>query len=713
MPVLFLFPFVLYSWSFTHPLLNWDDQEYIMRCGWLLNLSWANVKGIFLHSYFVNYHPLTMLSYMIDVHLWGYSPMGFRLPNIALHSLVLVVSFAWLRRLGVQGWVAFFALLLFAAHPLRVESVVWISERKDVLCGVFYMLSLYAWTRADLGSLRWLGVALLALLIASLSKAMAVSIPLIWLLHELVYRQRFSAPRLAAIGVGLVIAVVFAVLNKMSQAGAIVPDVPLKVRLAIASFAPLFYTMKTLVPTGLSPLYALEFYPSAKAPWAIAGVLFCVAGLATVVACWKRAPAVSFALLASAVCLGPVSGIVTFGSAFAADRYSYVPTLLLLPALAGMGSLFARMRASAPMAAAVALILVLGASVMSIRAQEWWSSSTALWDRAYETYPDSYRAKLYRRAAQVGADSGGAARVEDYASSAQSQMDPLALVNESARLAKLGRFTEALALVDRIKKPSDAAYMRYTIADAMKDPEAAVAAARQMLSYDDTTPPNRALAALPLIDNGFEDEALAALDKIEIPTKGLAVAYGLLAFKAHERGEIERAVHLAEKALAVYPADFNGLVVMAERLPALGRQAEAIRRLERAHATPIAEERVRHEALRRLSMLQRDPALLASAYELEYADESDPVARAKQLAYAAGNAESDKRWPDALRLYGLAVQVDPDNVDALHGLGILRLMQGKPELGINVLERAARLAPDDEEIAENLRRARERHAAAP
>jgi len=684
-PLLFLFPLALYSWSFGHPMVDWDDYEYIYRNGWIMNLSFENIRGVFMNHYFSNYHPLTMLSYMLDVYFWGYNATGYRIVNVVLHGMICMVSFAWLKRLGVVPWVAFFGALLFGAHPLRVESVAWVSERKDVLCGLFFMGGLYAWTRLEEGR-RWLVVALVCLLLALYAKSMAVSLPVLWALHDLCLRRRYVFLHWATVAAGILMAFWFSVANIEAQSGSIKTGMPIVQRLTNATFAPLFYTMKTIAPVGLAPMYQMEVRPTLNPLWAGAGFAFCAVMLVLTIWVWRKSPILAFALLAAAICLGPVSGIVPVGAAFAADRYTYLPTIMLLPALALIRP---SVRWAAP-GAVVALLLLVLSSVGTIHAQSWWSSTAAIWQRVKDVYPTSTVAIVNEEIANRD-DSKPIPILGPRRGLAGTAIDA-----ESARLLRLKRYDEALAMAQKIPHRGRRAHMMRLIALDTKDTSAALAAAREVVK-----PANSAAIMLrvqgiiTLIDNGYEEEAAKLMEALPLPSSVTHEAYGLLAFKANQAGRHEEALRYAQKGLANLAANYNAVQVATERLLADGRESEALTVLRRAASHSLADDPVKHFANLRLAELTGNVSYLDRAFDVNYYGEPK---RDQHFAFAASNAERVRRFNDAADLYGRAIQSNPDNVDALFGLAVCRLREGQRARALVLLERANRLMPEDEVI---------------
>ena len=137
---------VAFGRSLGHNFVNYDDGEYVYENPHITNgLTLGGIWWAFTHVHAANWHPLTTISHMLDCQIYGLHPWGHHLTNILLHATAAILLFLALRKLTLSLWPSAFVAALFAIHPLRVESVAWISERKDVLSGVFFMLTLWAY----------------------------------------------------------------------------------------------------------------------------------------------------------------------------------------------------------------------------------------------------------------------------------------------------------------------------------------------------------------------------------------------------------------------------------------------------------------------------------------------------------------------------------------------------------------------------------------
>lgn len=375
--------------------LEYDDGEYVFRNRHLIEGGVAErVRWAFTSFHAANWHPLTWLSFIADRALFGLDPAWYHLENLLLHWLNTVLAFGLLVRLtGSPGQSALVAAL-FALHPLRVESVAWITERKGLLMALFALLTFHAhvsYARRPRPA-RLLAVALL-FAGAVLAKPQAVVLPLVLLVADwwpLGRLGRRGAP--AARGVMLekvpllILAAAATALTVEAQrrAGAMASLEGLAIgkRLAGAVIGPAAYLAKTLLPFGLTPEYPLLDPPF----WQVAGAALTLAGLTVAaVRVRKTHPWVAAGWLAFLLLLAPVSNLIQVGGQAMADRYTYLPHIALFAAVVWSGGRALRNRPCARAAAAAACVLFAVASGwVSSRQTGFWRDELTLFSHAVE-----------------------------------------------------------------------------------------------------------------------------------------------------------------------------------------------------------------------------------------------------------------------------------------------------------------------------------------
>src|SRR5436309_13698099 len=263
---------------------NFDDAKNFLTNPHYRGLGLTQIEWMFTTTHMGQYVPLTWITLGLDYLLWGMSAAAYHLTSLLLHAVTAVLFYFVSRHLiglatgrpdaSATAAGAAVAALLFAVHPLRVESVVWVTERRDVVSGVFYMLTLLAWFRAverEPRSRRWYWASVALFACALLSKALTVALPIVLLVLDVYPLRRLGgaqgwwtpsarrvyaekAPFVALAAVAAVIALVAIVrLGNMAA----LERLSLSERVGVSAFSLTFYLWKTLVPVGLSPLYEL------------------------------------------------------------------------------------------------------------------------------------------------------------------------------------------------------------------------------------------------------------------------------------------------------------------------------------------------------------------------------------------------------------------------------------------------------------------------
>lgn len=321
---LVLLTLAVYLPVLTHGFIRFDDPVYVTRNPWVkAGLTWDGIVWAFTANVSSNWHPLTLLSHMLDCELFGVDPLGHHLTSLLLHTASVVLLFEALRRMtGCVGRSAAVAAL-FAIHPTHVESVAWIAERKDVLSGFFWMLTLLAWERyVRQPSPKRYALVALSLAAGLLSKPMVVTLPFVLLLldtwpFERKIRVKEKLP-LFALAAASCVATVIAQLGAIGMAS----QFPMKLRLANAVLSYVRYLGKTLFPSRLAVFYPM---PTEFPAWKVAGAALLLV-LLTVLA-FRAARYVTVGWLWFLGTLVPVIGIVQVGGQAMADRYTYLPII--------------------------------------------------------------------------------------------------------------------------------------------------------------------------------------------------------------------------------------------------------------------------------------------------------------------------------------------------------------------------------------------------
>ncbi len=429
--------FIIYLFDLRHEFITWDDGAYIIENRYIRSLDIAFFKWAFFDFYAFNWHPLTWISHALDYAVWGLNPLGHHLTNNILHAintyLVVILTVGILetaKERTTQAKVSSFltegtmlitggvAGLLFGLHPLHVESVVWVSERKDLLCGLFFLLSIIQYMRyiqSMAGQTTPRNVLLLFsdksylltfvfFLLALLSKPMAVTLPIVLLILDWYPLYRATSLKafrsvlieklpFIALSLASSIVTILAQHNVISSVGQIL----LEPRLMVAAKSLLYYLWKMVWPLELVPFYP---YPNPKEVSLLSfeylsGIILVSGITMACIASSKKQRAWLTAWGYYVVTLLPVIGIIQVGRQSMADRYTYLPSLgpfILL----GLGSAWLYRKGAGNeksgiivrhLGSVAAIFIFIAISFLTIKQIGVWKTSSVFWNYVIEKEP--------------------------------------------------------------------------------------------------------------------------------------------------------------------------------------------------------------------------------------------------------------------------------------------------------------------------------------
>lgn len=556
------------AWVFWPTLgadfVSYDDPAYVTHHPMVnQGLRPAAVWWAVTAPHSSNWNPVTSLSHMLDVTLFGLNPAGHHGMNLALHLLNSALVFLLGRMMGGGPQVAALAAALFALHPLHVESVAWVSQRKDLLSTLFWLLALAAHLRQRRLWL-WLCAAL-----AMLAKPMAVTLPLTLLLLDWRPMRRLSAlswRRLLLEKTPLwLMSVLMTAVTVLAQRADGAMDFHRTLswgdRLGTALIAPARYLARVFWPGEMSPFYP---YRHDWPWWALTGAALLLAGVTTLA--WRlrqRRPWLLGGWLWYGITLLPVSGLIQTGGHGMADRYTYVPLLGVFAMLAGEAGAWAvrcgpRARA---VGHALAAVVLLACAWSSARQLKVWQTPRTLLEQmarvAGADHPAVIRETVLLRRIE-GADEGETARL--YEEGLQGNPDDLFLLLEtSMSRARQGRFAGAYELIERARELApEAPGWQFQLGEIQMLEgrfEEAVSTFQAALERHPRVGSGHGLIGRIRLRQGRPIEAVAAFEKAVAVDRWDWLSRNELGVALYQAGRLQEALRAIEQALWIHPGD--------------------------------------------------------------------------------------------------------------------------------------------------------------
>jgi protein O-mannosyl-transferase len=397
---------LVFGQTLGHEFVNYDDQNYVYQNTKITSgLSVSGFAWAFTHVHAQNWHPLTTISHMLDCQLYGLKAGGHHFTNVLLHTIAVILLFLVLREITGALWRSAFVAAVFAIHPLRVESVAWVAERKDVLSGVFFMLTLAAYVRyvRTPSIARYLAVALLFAL-GLMSKPMLVTLPFVLLLLDYWPLKRFegatsvkskpSAPswerqsgpgqlileKMPLVAFSAVSGIVTFLAQR--QAIGLTEQLPMAWRIENAFVTYIVYIWQMFWPMKLAVFYP---HPENRLPlWEIIlAITFLIAVTAIALALRKKHPYLITGWFWYLTMLVPVIGVMQVGWQGRADRYTYLPQIGLYLALTwAIVDFSASWRFRREIIGAAAASIIAALSWRALIQTSYWRDSETLWTHA-------------------------------------------------------------------------------------------------------------------------------------------------------------------------------------------------------------------------------------------------------------------------------------------------------------------------------------------
>jgi tetratricopeptide (TPR) repeat protein len=650
---LFFGTLLLFARAVGHDFVNYDDPDYVTANEHVqAGLDAATFRWAFTTGEASNWHPLTWISHTLDWTLFGRRPAGHHATSLLWHAAGAVLAFLTLRRMTGAFWTSAFCAALWAWHPLRVESVAWIAERKDVLSGFCGWLALWAYAgyaaRSREGKSaagRWYALAFLAFAVGLLCKPMLVTLPCVLLLLDFWPLQRFGPapasgagrfastspawPRLLAEkGPFFMLSVAASVVTYLVQqkGGSVSAALTLDARLANAVVAVARYLGKFFWPFDLAVLY--PYPPSGR--WSADAVFGAVVLLAAIsgLALWqgRRRPWLAVGWLWFLGMLVPVIGLVQVGLQSMADRYTYLPIVGVQLALLWTVREFAARPSLRPAMFAAAGAVLLGCALRTWDQLSVWKNSFTLFDHAVRVTDGSY----------------------------------LAYNN-------LG-----IWLLDEHR------------------PDEAIAAYRESLAINPSYEEAMNNLGHALAEKGLAREAVGYYRAALRTKPGLIEAHNNLGNALSDLGQIDDAIREYEFVLARRPRHADALNNYGVALAMKGRTAEAVERITAALRLK-PDDVSAHSNLGNVYAMTGRPDDAIREYRRALALRPDDARVCNNL----GNVLAEKGdLAGAVEHYEQALRLEPVNPEAHTNLGVALAKLGRRDEAIRNLRTALRQRPD-------------------
>ncbi len=400
--IVFFFSLALYWHTLDYDFTNWDDVDYVVENEHIRAVNWENIQYHFQNYIMGNYHPLTMISLSVDYKFYQLNAKGFHFTNIVIHTLSAGLLFYLIILLTQNIWISLFAALLFVVHPMNVESVVWISERKNVLYAFFFLAGLITYLKyRDTSRIIFLIFTGILFLYSLLSKGVAVTFPVVMILIDWCFYREKLKKNISAKAIFLIIALMFGILAIKAQQSSdaiSTTTLPIIAQILKPFLALTLYLVKILFPIKLS-----AFYPNTilfRENIALIGCLapFLLTGLGVLF--WRKCRQnnlMVFGMLFFIVNIFPLLQILPYGNILIADRNIYIASIGIFIVLAeGISKIITYYpNIRYPIVIGVGIYLFLLTFKNNTYAKNW-DNSISLWSSVIDQYDEVPTAYLNR-----------------------------------------------------------------------------------------------------------------------------------------------------------------------------------------------------------------------------------------------------------------------------------------------------------------------------
>ncbi len=705
----------VYGQTVGFDFVDFDDQIHVVNNPMVPGgLTWNGIKWAFTTSHAGYWCPTTWISFMLDWEIFGGGAWGFHLTNVVLHIANTLLLFWVLRRYTKTLWASFFVAALFGLHPLHVESVAWVTERKDVLCTLFWMLTMMAYLRYVERRTAWRYVIILVCFALGLmAKPMVITLPFalfimdFWPLRRLWPEEGAGVPifRLIIEKIPLLIlsaasSCVTFIAQKMGGSVANSSVSPLSYRVGNALVSYCDYILKTFWPVDLAVFYP---HPAAGiAGWKIAASAAVLLAITVVVLLLRRRRYLLAGWLWYLGTLVPVIGLVQVGRQAMADRYTYIPLAGLFIMLVWLaGDITGKWRNRTYLAGLAGSVILVALGVMTFRQVGYWRDTVSLFTHTAAVTTDNYLAysDLGTRYAQNGDFERARSNIEKVMKANVKEID--VLYNVAKCLDMMGRTDEAIEYYNRILAITPGETDTYIALAEMESKrgnfERAMALYREGLKYHPENGDLHGRLGSLLLQTGLVDEAIKELETA-IWLKADSAIYGNLGMAMLTKGDVDKATRYFNRAIKIDPANAEAHYNLGNTFLAQGLLAKAVGEYGMAiKAKPNYAKAYGNLGVAFLQMGQTDGAIEG----FRHAVELDP--NNVEAHFNLAMAIADKGLIDeAVEHMRKVIELLPQNTTAHCRLAEMLLLQGKVEQATAEYGQVLKIDPADEDAKAGL-----------
>jgi len=736
-----------------YAFVNFDDPDYVTENPMVqAGLTWSGFQWAFTTWHASNWHPLTWLSHMVDCQLFGLNAGGHHLVNVLFHATNAVLLFLLLLRLTSALWQSAFIAALFAWHPLHVESVAWVAERKDVLSAFFGLLTLMAYvcyaqgvtsgmwqvtrtnsirSRVTCPASRYYSLALLFFALGLMAKPMLVTLPFVFLLLDYwplrrvtgdgwqVTGDKKSVGKLSTLNctpnafgaqlstilekwpffaLAAASCVVTFVAQKRGEAVVSLGGYPLSSRIGNAAVAYVKYLFNSVYPVNLAVIYPLPIYSLPKEnPWVqVAGAIIVLAMISWVI--WRARRQRPYLLTGWLWYLGmlvPVVGLVQVGSQAMADRFTYLPLIgVFIGVVFGLGDLAKKLRLEPMVMASVAGVVLAGCLFATARQLRFWRDSETLFEHTLAVTKDNpiAQSNLGTALSEAGQPQEAAEHFGE-----ALRLNPgyaPAHYNLGVALTQTGHLQEAMEhFREALRLNPDYARAHYNLGVALTQTghlQEAMEHFREALRLNPDYAPAHYNLGHALLQTGQPQEAIEHFQEALRLKLDDAPAHNNLGVALVQTGHPQEAIKHYQEALRLQPNLPEAQYNLGNALLQTGQPQEATAHFQ--------------EALR----LKPDYAMAHNNLGVALAQTGQPQAAIKHYQEALRlqpnlpDAHCDLgitltevgRLTEAITHFEQALQLEPNHPKAHNGLGLALLQNGQADKAIAQFRTALQLQPD-------------------